>query len=101
MSERVQISSNLVLGTSFVEGPFIGAKAATPEGHSAMPVTSFSHKGFTVTVTIERDDDGSWRSRVIARNRGGAIRLPPGKYSSRKQAEQDVPNYIKHWLREI
>ena len=66
-----------------------------------MPVTSFSHKGYTVTVTIEPDDDGFWRSKAIARNEGGVIRLPVGKYSSREEAERDVPSYVKRWLREM
>jgi hypothetical protein len=47
------------------------------EGHRKMPVTSFCHKGYAVTVTIELDDDGSWRSTAIAAgDKAGIIRLP-------------------------
>jgi len=67
-----------------------------------MPVISFSHKGYAVTVTIEPDDDGSWRSRAIAAgDKGGIIRLPVGKYPSREEAKKDVPIYVKRWLRNM
>lgn len=71
------------------------------QGHSLMPVIYFSHKGYTVKITVGRRRDGSWQTRAVAISTDGQIRLPVGKYPSREEAEKDVPRYVEQWLRKM